>query len=331
MPVRIVDIAERLNISRGTVDRALHGRGEVNEEIRKKVLATAAEMNYRPNTLARSLKTKRSGLIGVLMAQVVSSFFAEIVQGISEASSQFNNALVFCLTENADSIDKYLSLFIEKRVDGVIVTPSSGIVFSETLCQQFIDMGIPVVAATRHSDHPKVPCIMSNNTKGGYLGTRHLLELGHSRIAFISFDQDDYLADQRYRGYQQAMEEAGIGSDKQCCLVSDSEKFLDVKRILDRPDRPTAIFASTDILALNIIQELTMYGISVPHDISVMGFDDLDICNLIKPKITTIRQPKRELGIAAFEHLMSMINGKSGSDLTLDVELIIRESTAKLK
>lgn len=331
MPVRIVDIANKLNISRGTVDRALHGRGEVSEHMRQTILAAAAEMNYRPNTLARSLKTNKSGLIGVLMPQVVNSFFAEIVQGMSEASSRANKALVFCLTEGQKSVDRYLSLLIEKRVDGAIVTPASGIIFSEQFCQQLIDAKIPVVAATRHTDHPKVPCVMSHNIRGGYLGTQHLLQLGHTKIAFVSFEEGDYLADQRYQGYRKAMLEYGFGPDEQYYVASEKDDYIDVDRILELPCRPTAMFASTDLLAATIIQQLPDKGFSVPGDISVVGFDDLAICSLVKPKITTIRQPKRELGVAAFEYLQKISDGESVEDLVLDVELIVRDSTARLK
>ena len=331
MQARIVDIANKIGVSRSTVDRALHGRGRIDEELKQRILSTAKEMNYRPNTLARSLKTNRSGLIGVLMPTVMTSFFADIVQGISEASNKADYALLFCITKDQESVDKYVSVLLEKRVDGVIVTPFPTVFDSSALCQQLLDVGISVLSVTRPADHPNVSCVMSDNIKGGYVATQHLLQLGHSKIAFVSFSENDCLARQRYEGYLKAMADSGIEPRDQYYIKADTLDYVNVKKLMDLPDRPTAIFASTDFLTANIIEQLQEQGVQVPQDMSVIGFDDLLFCTMVNPKITTIRQPKCELGIAAFEQLKKMISGEAGVNLVLDVDLIVRGSTASIE
>lgn len=330
MPVRIVDIANKVGVSRGTVDRALHGRGRIDEAMREKILRVAAEMNYRPNTLARSLKTNKSGLIGVLMPSVMNSFFSEIIQGISEASSRANIALVFCLVDDDTPVDKFLSLLLEKRVDGVILSPFTNRNATEFLCEQLVDEDVPVVSITQPVDHPNVTYVMSDNIGGGYTATDHLIKLGHKKIAYVSFSDTDYISAQRYEGYKVAMEEDGA-SNTLCSITAETMNNVSVERLLCLPDRPTAIFASTDLLAASIIKQLQDSGLRVPEDISVVGFDDLFICTLVTPDITTIRQPKRELGLAAFEQLSKLAGGGTAENLVLDVELVVRKSTASIE
>lgn len=327
MPVRIVDIANKLGVSRGTVDRALHGRGRIDEDMRDKIIRTAAEMNYHPNALARSLKTNRSGLVGLLMPSIMNSFFSEIIQGISEASSRANHAVVFCLIDDQASVDKYLSLLMEKRIDGAIVSPFSGLFDFKLFSQQLIDADIPVVSVTRPAGNADVPCVRADDFKGGCDATNHLIELGHSRIAYVSFMKNDYLADLRYQGYQRAMDSIG---GQHSYIQADSTDHVDVKKLLDLPERPTAVFASSDVLAADMIRQLQNLGLRVPEDISVVGFDDLFVCTLMSPEITTIRQPKRELGLVAFEQLSKLTSGKRAGDLVLDVELIVRNSTSSV-
>ncbi|WP_417069568.1 LacI family DNA-binding transcriptional regulator [Niveibacterium terrae] len=327
----VTEVAKMAGVSVSTVSRILNGSARVADDKREAVEKAIAALNFKPNLFAQSLKRGSSMTVGVLVQAVESPFFNETLRGIEDALSGTGYApLIVSGHWNANEEAERIRLLSARRVDGLILLSGhlddeEVIAFSEHL---------PIIAAGRRLESPRAASLRLDNVEGGRLATRHLISLGHTRIAHISGPADHIDAVERLSGYRLALEEAGLAFDPGLVVQGDFREgggLLALNQLLDRGHPFSALFASNDQAAYGARLALYRRGIRVPEDISLIGFDDLPSSSYTTPPLTTIRQPVYEMGCQAARALLSLIAGKSVSLELPPLELVIRETTQRLR
>lgn len=331
MGITIKQIGKLAGVHESTVSRALRNSHLVDSETRDKILEISRKYNYRPNRLASGLALQKTSLIGVIIPDLMTSFYPEVMHGIEDYCSQNAYHILFAKSDFKWEAEKScVDMFIERQVDGVIWCSANRrnihLVFA------LRDENIPCVLVDTPIDNPiECDCITVDNVLGGYLATQHLIQLGHRAIVFMS---DDVTTPDRYRGYQKALNEAGIPVDAELRvntkLRHEVAGYQGVKQLLEKKKLFTAIFAVNDSMAIGAMRALEDLGIRVPNDVAIVGFDDILVASYLDITLTTIRQPKYELGEKAAEILMYRIQ-KSTPDhfqrIILKPTLIPRKST----
>ncbi len=340
--VTVRDIANKLGLSHPTVSRALNDHPRISDETKKRVREMARKMNYRPNIMARGLCSQRTSLIGLVIRDIRSSFHAEIIAGVQDILDQHGYSIILCSSSlDTDHERKHLQIVVDKQVEGIIYAPVYGDQSNADLINSFHAEGIPIVLISFSKLKVKMPCIKVNNNMGGYLATRHLIDLGHQRICYVTYSIDEALHKEpgldenadRFRGYQRAMEEAGL--EKYISLVQENTFGKDREvalRIKSHEINPTAAFIFSDEISVGVMKSASAHCIKIPRDLSIVGFDDLSYASMVYPSLTTIAQPKYEIGVYAAQRIIALIEGKEAlEELVLEPELVIRHSTAPLK
>lgn len=326
----ISDVAFEAKVSKATVSRVLNNYDEVSEEMRARVLRAMRKLNFQPNAQARSLSLKRSNLIGVIVPEIRRPFYGEIVDGIEETLSNAGYHLVVCSTHNRPGNELSTArLLRERRVDGLlVVTPREydpG-VWHDLLAESFpltmIDGGVPA----------EISSVVVDNYEGSLAATRHLIRLGHRRIAILT-GLDTPECRERVRGYRDALAEAAIAFDPALLVQGDyleASGALAMERLLALPERPTAVFATSDLMAIGALQTLRRSGLNVPAQMSLVGFDDIEPARWVSPSLTTVRQPLRQMGEIGARKLLKILSGEEPevTRIVLRCELIGRESSA---
>ncbi|WIV55180.1 LacI family DNA-binding transcriptional regulator [Amycolatopsis nalaikhensis] len=329
--VTIRDVAARAGVSVATVSKVINERYGVSAATLAKVRAVIEELGYEASLVAQSLRNHRTNVIGILVADL-EPFSTELLKGAADAirGSGFELVVYSAGGRTGDPAGwekRYLSRLSGTLVDGaVLVTPAVSL---EAV------PGTPVVAVDPHTGPSHLPTIDSDNLRGAQLATEHLLELGHRRIAFLAGRPDLESATLRKAGYLRALEAAGVPADE--TLIRDGAYDPEVSAasahaLLTGPDRPTAIFAANDISAIATVDAARELGLSVPDDLSVVGFDNVPESALCSPPLTTVDQPIREMGHRAISMLIALINGDDveRTHVTLDTGLVVRHSTRAL-
>jgi DNA-binding LacI/PurR family transcriptional regulator len=329
----IKDIARLARVSHPTVSRALQNSPLVNAKTAEKIHRIAKESGYKASAVARGLVTRRTHTIGLVVTTVADPFTSEVVSGIEQAAND-HGYCVFLADSNADRDreKKIVQSFAEQRVDGIIVTSSRvGALYLPLLSE----MMVPIVLVNDQHPGGFVHSVMICNQEGSRAAAEHLVGLGHRRIAFIG-DQFGYQSDtERFAGYKDALDAAGIPIQPELVVRGDGKaeaalRAMDQLLALSNP--PTAVCCYNDMSALGAMRSIRMHGLRVPEDISVAGFDDLFVASYTDPPLTTVRQPMRRMGQMAMEHLIKLMSGqKSVVSVKVKAELIVRESTAKVK
>jgi DNA-binding LacI/PurR family transcriptional regulator len=329
----IRDIAQAAQVSHATVSRALRNSSLVKSETTEIIRRIAEESGYRPSAAARSLVTRKTNLIGVVVTNIADPFVAEIVSGIEEMADEHAYS-VYLANSNADS-DRELRVvrgFEERSVDGIIVTSSRvGAVYVPLLSQ----MRVPIVLVNNQHPAEFTHSVMIANFQASREITRHLIQLGHKRIAYIG-DKSGYQSDtDRFGGYRSALDESDLPFTPELVVHGDSKPEsgrIATEHLLRLAQPPTAIFCYNDMTALGALKAIRTGGLCVPGDLSVAGFDDLFLAQYTEPPLTTIRQPRHEMGRLAMETLLKLMNGStSEQNFQVPGELIIRQSTAPPK
>ncbi len=334
--VSIKDIARAANVSHPTVSRALSYSPLVKGETAERIRQIAANLGYRPSAIARSLASKKTKTIGVVVTTIADPFIADVVSGIEETANDHGYS-VFLANSNAnpDREVKVVHSFHERRVDGIVVTASRvGALYVPLLS----GLKVPIVLINnQHPDEPDkfVYSVMIDNIKASTQVMKHLIGLGHRRIAYIG-DQSGFQSDtERFAGYRQALAFAGYPFLPELVVHGDGKleggkQAMDKLLALHTP--PTAVFCYNDMSALGALHAIYRHGINVPDDISIVGFDDLAIASYTSPLLTTVGQPKQQMGRMAMETMLKILSGvDSKTNIKVDGELIIRESTAPPK
>lgn len=326
----IREVAESAGVSYATVSHVINNTRLVSPETRERVLAAMDALNYRPNALARSLRQGKTNTLGLVLPDSANPFFAEIGRSIEDEAFKKGYSVFLCNTELDTQRELfYVDVLSKKQVDGIIFVAAGDQADS---LEFLVGRNMPVVMVDRSVPNVEVDAVFTDNQLGGYLAARHLLELGHKRIACISGPSSITPSAERMIGYRKALEEAGLPYDETLILRGDyhAQSGMEVTHaILKMNPRPTAIFALNDLMALGALQAAAEANCAVPEDLAVVGYDDLEIARFTNPPLTTIAQPKKEIGVKAIDLLVDRISRKdrSPSRLVLPPELIVRRST----
>ncbi|WP_408011295.1 LacI family DNA-binding transcriptional regulator [Pseudalkalibacillus sp. A8] len=337
MSVTIKDIAKKANVSITTVSRVLNHKTEgIGQATRKKVLDIIEELDYRPNTIARSMITKQTNTIGLIIPDIRNPFFPELVRGVEDIANQSKYSVFLCNTDgDVDRESESLRLMKEKNVDGIVFTYAYASP-SKQLEELAGNSKVPFVLLDRGLDDQKFSGVYIDNEKAGHMATKHLLELSHTKIGCITGPRDIPNSKDRLKGYLKAFAESGIPAGENLIIEGDYQMeggYLAAKTLLGK-ENVTAIFAFNDLMAFGVYQAAADLGIRIPEDLSVVGFDNLKYNQLLKPKLTTIEQSAYKMGEIATEMLLKQL--KEGSNVEnktiyLEPSMIVRESTKKLE
>jgi|SRR5579871_2362620 len=330
--VTIRDVADEAGVSIATVSRVLNDRADVSAETRELVQRVMRERGYKPNRNAQKLSDGRTGFVGVLIPLVYPAYFSTILSGAAEALYQQDMRLVLSPTQHL--YDREVSL-LERLTHGatdgaLIVLPEE----SSPELEHLLDEGYRfVVVDPRARLAERVPSVSTAHAAGADQAMRHLLELGHRRIGAITGIPDWVASEKRLQGYHAALAGAGILPDPELIVAGDWEiggGAAAAQRLLSLPEPPTAIFAFNDNMAVGALRVARARGLRVPDELSVIGFDDVELANVVAPTLTTIRQPLAELGRMAVDRLVRLLAGQRVEALNVELgtRLIVRESTA---
>ncbi|HYE82648.1 MAG TPA: LacI family DNA-binding transcriptional regulator [Clostridia bacterium] len=333
MEVTIKDIAKKIGISYATVSRALNNRAGVNPETREIVLEMAKKMGYQPNAIARGLVMKYTHTIALVIPDITNPFFPEIVRTVEDVASELGYNTFLCNTNwDIEKEQSYLKLLQEKRVDGIILKPAS-----DSEGNSFGNISVPLVLLDRTSKDDVYSCIEVDDKRGGFLATKHLIESGYKKIAFIGGKLDSYSDSQRKEGYMQALSRYKYEIDE-TLIKNGSFKtksgYEIMNNLIKSGNTPDAVFAGNDVIALGVMQSAKENGLDVPGDLGIVGYDDIDYAKLPQIQLTTIAQPKYQIGRCAVELLLKEINdreNKVSKIVILEPELIIRSTTREIK
>jgi len=330
--VTIKDVAKLAGVSISTASYALNNSNKVSEKTREKVLKAAKELNYIPNKFAQNLKKLRTDLIALIVHEINGPFYDKLVQGILDVAHILGyNLVIFC--ESGHGRPSSLVFLKEKIFNGaIIMTP----VVSNDDIKELVEENIPLVLLDRKLEEVNVCSVLIDNEKGAFEAVRHLIELNHRKIGFISGPPDSYDNKERYKGFVKAMEKFGLKVYEDLIIqgnFTEESGYKAMKEFISRKkgEMPTAFFSSNDEMAIGAMKALQEEGFKIPDHISIVGFDDINLAQYVQPKLTTVRRPMYELGSFSAHMLINTIKGRlKYSNITLDVELILRESTRKV-
>ena len=338
MSVTLQDIAERAHVSVATVSKVINHKASeirVSSRTRHLVLTIAEEIGYKPNPFARSLRTKKSQIFGVIVAEMKDPYFGAIISGIEQTSSSRGYYPLISSVENNLGREKgCVEVHRATRAAGILLAGAALQVEGEILHQLAQD-NIPVVFIGKCMEAFSIPYVAVDNVKGAFLATEHLIKLGHSRIGLIVGPHEIIESEQRREGYKRAIEEYGLQYDEkwieqEAQLTSDSSSgYLAMMRLLGRGTPPTALFTFDDRCAFGAIRAALEKGLTIPQDLAVVGFDNIPAAVYYNPPLTTVEQPMSEMGRIAADMLIDAIEGtfKEGRfSVILEPKLIIRES-----
>ncbi len=329
----IREVAKSAGVSYATVSHVLNNTRFVSQETRERVLAAMAQLNFRPNALARSLRQGKTHTIGLVLPDSANPFFAEISRSIEDEAFKKGYNVILCNTElDVQRELFYVDVLSKKQVDGIVFVAAG----DQTDSLDFLrSQSMPVVMVDRDVPKVEVDAVLTDNQLGGYLATHHLIGLGHRRIACIAGPSNITPSAERIIGYRKALEEAALPYDEKLILRGDyhAESGMQITHVLLKTEpRPTAIFALNDLMALGALRAAAEANCSVPNDLAIVGYDDLELSRFTNPPLTTIAQPKKQIGAEAVSLLAERMSGKSRlpSRLVLPPELIIRRSTQQI-
>jgi len=348
-PITLNDIASVAGVTSMTVSRVVTQSGYVSDQTREKVLHVIKEMKYRPNFLARSLKLRRTKTIGLVLGDIANPFAAELARAVREVTTLRGYNLFISISEHSakEDVAAFASL-ASHLVDGLIVATRSNRAGDKYL-SEIIEHGFHVVCIGRDFQHENVDWVSADNRRGGFEATQHLINSGHTEIGFIGTSLAGGATLKRFQGYldalrknKQEIKEQFISGNPEASGDDDdapgysTEKigYEAMKRLLTVPQRPTAVFARNDFTAIGAMSAIKEFGLRIPHDIAIVGFDDIPMAIHTSPPLTTVRQPTRRQGSIAAELLLKRIEAiepLERAERVLECELIVRDSTVITK
>ena len=327
------DVARVANVWIATVSHVINGTRFVSAERVERVRAAMDELGYTTDATARSLRVGRTDTLGLVIPDNSNPFFAALARGIEEAGFEAGYTTILANSnERPDREHRYVSTLVSKRVDGLILSPSRG--DHRTLTRLLRNARMPIVVVDREVDLPNADVVLYDNEGGSYEAARHLLELGHTSIGCVAGPADATSAAERVKGFRRAIAAARLELPEHAVVEADfhfSGGREATARLLNTNERFTALVAGNDLMAAGAIRELHERGLSVPRDVSVIGFDDAPLAEMISPALTTMRQPLQEMAHTAVSLLLGRIAGSDGAAATrhvLPTSLVVRESTA---
>lgn len=332
--VTIYDIASHLGLATSTVSRGLQNNPIINKETRKKIAAAAETLGYRRNNYAVNLRTQRTRTIGVIVHELKSHFITSVLAGIGNvAAEEGYDVIIGYSAESAVKEAANARNFFHKRVDGVIASLAMDTTDLSHF-QPFQNKKIPLVFFDRAEDHPNSTMVVIDNIRCGYDATSHLIQRGCRHIALVTGSLKRNVYAQRRQGYLQALKENNIAADKKLMILNNLDEKGAVEAaqaILTMSPRPDGVFVTNDFAAAVCMRTLQDAGLRIPEDIAVVGFNDDNVCRLVRPQLTTIEYPGTEMGQIAARHLIDHLEGavdlSNASSIVVRSRLIVRESS----
>lgn len=327
----IKDVAALAGVSFTTVSHVLNNTRPVSAQARARVLAAVDEIGYLPSAVARSLRRSETKIVGVLVPNVRNPFFAELVVGVEEWCRQAGYSVFLCNSDNDPKHQQsYLRTLLEKRIDGLLLSSAGD---TDTLATTFRHASVPVVTVDRLVPGARADRVSVNNQVGAAAAVSHLLDLGHHRIGCVSGPAEFEVTQERVAGWRSALRERGIDAPDDWLIESDFSTaggYEAVKTLLTRQPELTAVFTSNDLMAMGALRAAAELGRSVPGQLSVVGFDGIELGSYIYPAITSVGCSIRDLGREAGRALIERIENPQApfKDLQLTPQLVLRESTS---
>lgn len=327
------EMAERLGVSIATVSRALRNSHEVGQDMKERVQALAKELNYRPNPFAQSLRREKPRVIGVVVPNLVTHYYAAVLDGIEDYATQAGYAVIAANShENYKREEQAVDNFVGMYVEGIIACLAQNTTDYQHF-KEIHDMGIPLVFFARTCLPELFSTVVSNGDEAAMAATLHLIDTGSKRIAFIGGPNHLDMVRRRKHGYLEALRERRISIDRS--LVINGEIDYDKAReaaieMLQRPDRPDAILAFNDIITYAAFDAIKSLGLRIPDDVAIIGFSETESSLFVTPRLSVIMDQAHVTGMKACELLLRAINGeKEIKKVVVPMELVIRESSAK--
>ncbi len=326
------DVARIAGVHPGTVSRALNPATEalVRDETVRRVREVAEQLGYRPNPLARGLKTNRSFTIGVIVPDIQNPLFPPIIRGLDDRLGEAGYTPLIANTDNDPERERVdFEAMRARAVDGFVTATAR---LDHELLDEFADLGMPLVLVNRRVEDGSLPSATADDRAGVRLAVEHLVALGHTRVAHLGGPQDVSTGRQRREGFEEAMAAANLDPS----LVKYGRAFTEpegarlCEQLLAETEPPTAIVAGNDLMALGCYDVFAARGIACPGDISVAGFNDMPFADRFSPPLTTVRIPHYEIGVAAAQLLLDILQGSRDgtTEVVLPPELVVRGSTA---
>ncbi|UOQ67687.1 LacI family DNA-binding transcriptional regulator [Hymenobacter volaticus] len=331
----IKDIARELNLSTSTVSRALRGSYEINPETKRLVMECAERLNYRPNPIALSLKGSSSRAIGVIVPQIANYFFSQAINGIEAiAYNRGYHVIIFQSQESYEREMANVNQAMSRKVDGLLISLSSETSDVSHL-RDVIDKQVPVVLFDRVSAALNVTQVVADNFGGAFAATEHLIQSGRRRIAHLTIQPWLSITQERLAGYRAALEKYGLEFDENLIrygTFGPDEVGPMVDELMALDPIPDAFFTASDRLAVGCLKALHQRRLAIPEDVSLIGFTNLNVADLLSPSLSTVVQPAQEIGQVAAERLIDLIENKQRAKpvdtVKIPTELIVRNSTS---
>lgn len=327
----IYQVAERAGVSLSTVSRVLNGKASVNKVLKERVEKAVKELNYRPNSVARSLANNRTDSVGVLVPELNAPFFGDLMQAVESTLRAADKHVIISVGRNCLETEKdAIEFLISRNCDALIMHAEA---LSDEYLLELNQSKLPVALVNRQVEGLPEACTSLDNEKGGYLATRHLLELGHKDIAYISGPTDKCDASLRLEGHKRALSEAGLPINPQLIFngdYSEEDGKIGLLELMARDVPFTALVCANDWMASGAISCARDLGMSLPHDLSVVGFDDVVFAHHVFPRLTTVSNPIAEMAEMSAKYILNKVYGQANNvQLYFEPSLVVRESTVK--
>ncbi|WP_035267662.1 LacI family DNA-binding transcriptional regulator [Desulfitibacter alkalitolerans] len=325
------DVAKRAGVSQTTVSRVLNGHHYINVDTKEKVLKAVKELGYHPNHVARSMALRKTNALGLIVSDIVNSFYSEIAKNIIDEAKELGYEIILCNTDHVQSVQNfYIEFLQQRRVDGIIF---ASIKLKDKKAEELIANNYPVIFINSRLKLKKASFIVTDNKQGAKLAVSHFLDLGHKKIGYISGPDTISTAYERFLGYQETLHEAGLAVNSDYVKdqsFSPKYAYQATQELLKMQAPPTAIFVTNDVMAFKVMEAILDMGLSIPEDVAIIGYDDVVMSSHKRIGLTTVAQDKSRIGRLAVEGLIQMID--KGPDnikpihTLLEPQLIIRNT-----
>lgn len=326
------DVARQAGVSVVTVSRVVNNSASVNELTRSRVLKAIKDLKYKPNRVAKRLRSKSlsGNLLGVMIPDIRNPFYVDVLRGIEDVSYHNNYAIIVCNFGQDETKERmYLDILQSESIDGLIVAPVRE---DDAKVISLVKSGLPLVCVDRGLVSVDVDVVLVDNVKGAFLAVDHLAKRGYKRIAYIAGKPE--IPSSRYRGegYRKALESNGLMYDERLVKYGDSSHESGVRlcaELLEMDPRPDALFTGNNLITLGALETIHNLGLSIPQEVGIVGFDDMPWSSSLNPSLTAVRQPAYEIGKRAAELLIHRISepGRAAISMMLNTELIVRKSS----
>jgi LacI family transcriptional regulator len=333
VPTTIRDVAAAAQVSAGTVSRVLNGKRDVGDELRHRVLAVVAELGYRPNGAARSLRTRAAMVLGVIISDVTNSFFTAVVRGAEDKAQNAGYSVVLAnADEDLRKEARYLEVAVAEQMAGVLLSPASSRL---TSIDALAERGIPVVTIDRRLTSAPVDSVTVNNHQAAREATQHLIGQGCRRVGIIAGPAQITTGATRLAGYRAALRAAGRDGDQTLTAYGNLRTdggYAAARQLLQLPQPPDGLLISNDLMTIGALQAIAEAGLSIPDDIAVVGFDNASWATAFRPPLTVVTQPTYEIGEVATDLLLRRVNGEQfpPRHVVLRAKLVERGSSLRL-